>query len=812
MEGMATALVRCSDEDPSRATSRAKPCAPQVDAARFVRLCTVFRRVWTRRQRDRAAWAKERAALLTRAASAEAEVQKLKGEVREHARSRFGRRSEQQRSGSTDHPQGQKRGQQPGRPGHGRRSDRYAGLPEVHVTHDVSAEEKFCEHCGRPRVEVAEVVSGELEIRLEVHHVVHHRKVYAATCDCAAKPFVRGAAPLKLIPRASLSVPTIAFAAASRYMWGLPLHRLTTICSQYGADVPDGTLVGVFHAIHQRALLQPIYDAICARNRRSKYLHADETTWRQLWLARGKRGYIWCFVGSDTVVFLFDPGRDHSVVLSYLGLDDTEWGGQVVELICDFMAAYDKAARLANAKERRLELNRCWVHYRRLLVKIGDHYPGERRVQAVIVQWLEMIGDLFRLHHERDLAPDGSQEQWEAQAAFAGCLDEMQEVRAEQLARPQLAPELRHFLEFGQEHWDELTRCAADPHQPIHNNRDEREIRHPGIIRKNAYGSGAEWAAHQTCQFLTIGRTLLRQGQNPLEWNLAYFDACARAGGQVPEDWERFLPWVWQPQPPEDGGPGSRAPVAPALAAHNDVVPPEPERPAGGVSAVAAALEDAFTPEPDAAPRPLPAKECATHRDGAIPDSEAEHTPALLATAQGTPVGEAHAQHGQTDPPASAAVPAGPSPIPPTTAVTAPAPARPTAAEQRPAVRPSTERSPLPASGLSAGLPAGPPLLVRPAAVVGTCAPVATTVDLVSRPAACTTAGCGAQPDDRQAGNGPELPGLEPSAAATALASAARQSPPPASRSGCGRRLARTAVLRPFRTSRASDHVSDQPP
>jgi len=70
----------------------------------------------------------------------------------------------------------------------------------------------------------------------------------------------------------------------------LPLHRLSTICSQCGAAMPDGMLVGVFHAIYERALLRPIYDAICARNCRSKYLHADETTWRQLWLARGKLG------------------------------------------------------------------------------------------------------------------------------------------------------------------------------------------------------------------------------------------------------------------------------------------------------------------------------------------------------------------------------------------------------------------------------------------------------------------------------------------------------------------------------------------
>lgn len=648
------------------------------------------------------------------------------------------------------------------------------------MTHDVPEDQKCCGNCGRPRVEVEEVVSDELDIQLAVRRVVHHRKVYAAACGCAAQPFVRGAAPLKLFPRASVSVQAIAFAVTSRYMWGLPLHRLTTICHQHGADVPDGTLVGIFHAIDEHRLLQPVYDAICVRNRQSKHLHADETTWRQLWLARGKRGYIWCFVGADTTVFVFDPGRDHTVVLKYLGLDDTAWGGQVVELICDFMGAYDKAARVANAQERRLQLNRCWTHYRRLLVKIRDHYPSDRRVQAVTGQWLEMIGDLFRLHHKRDLAPDGSLEQHEAQAAFAGCLQEMEEARAQQLARPELAPQLRHFLEFGEEHWEELTRCAADPHQDIDNNRDEREMRHPVIIRKNAYGSGAEWAAHQTCQFLTIGRTLLRHGRNPLEWNLAYFEACARAGGQVPEDWERFLPWLSQPQGPGDGGPGSRT------APREETAPAEPEPPAGDVRDVAAGPDGAFSPEQPATPHTPDSEDRAELRDGAIPNIKPEQTAAPPATGAGCP-----------------------API----FGTAPVASRPTAAMQHPPVEPAAEPSPRPTAGPSTGLPAGAPLAALP--------PAAAFAMGAARPQPLAPTGGDTEPVGSLAGAGPEFTPLCPSvpwpAAATATrfhtAPVAPQSPPPMSLRGCFRRLAHQVVLRPRQAPRGPRcRISGQPP
>jgi len=250
---------------------------------------------------------------------------------------------------------------------------------------------------------VAEDVSDELDVELVVRCRRHHRKCYVATCRCGGRPAVmRGKAASKLAPRCSLSYGTISFCVTARYLLGLPLHRITTMLAYRGARVPDGRLVGVFHAV--QPLLQPLYDAICERNRQSECLHADETTWRQLWVSKGKRGYIWCFAGPDTTVYIFEEGR--------------EWAGHVVDIMCDFLQSYDKAAKIANASERRLELNRCWTHYRRLFLDIPARHPGDKRVVAEVSQWLGMIADLFRLHHARDMAEDGSQEQEEAQAVF----------------------------------------------------------------------------------------------------------------------------------------------------------------------------------------------------------------------------------------------------------------------------------------------------------------------------------------------------------------------------------------------------------
>ncbi len=622
-------------------------------------LCGRLWRAYRRLVAQRRMWVRERTDLRTqleaarkRAEQAEELGRKLRAQVAEHARQRFGDRSESRRPGSGSAAGSQepseaeagaaggrgKKGQRPGVKGHGRRRGRHGDLPVEEVLHAVAETERRCQNCGRERQALAPQSSDELDIELIVRLRRHIRECYVSRCDCwkqgLSPKFVRGATPDKLIPRGGLSTRAIAFLVTARYMWGLPLHRLTGILHGFEADVPDGTVVGIFAAL--LPLLAPLDAAVRARNVESPYLHADETTWRMLWAGKRKRGWLWCFVGRDTVVYVFDAGRGHKVVLDYLGLNGTGWGGHAVELICDFMAAYDKAARLANAQQRRLELNRCWVHLRRLFLKLGAQHPTDRRLAGQIAQWLAGIADLCEIHHERDTAADGSPEQQEAQCAFLGCLAEMEALRQGQLDQAQLAPGLRQLLSSTDEHWAELTRCAADPHRPPHNNTGERNIRHPVIIRKNAFGSGSAVQARIACLIWTIGKTAERNGINPHRLFADYLDACTAAGGAVPANWRDFLPCpppstlAAQPAdgastPPVErdgleavapGDPGRGAPQAqdtsPSVAASApEAAPsadgaPTPPVERDGPEAAAPGDPDRGAPQAQAAPTPVP--------------------------------------------------------------------------------------------------------------------------------------------------------------------------------------------------------------
>jgi transposase len=63
------------------------------------------------------------------------------------------------------------------------------------------------------------------------------------------------------------------------------------------------------------------------------------------------------------------------------------------------------------------------------------------------------------------------------------------------------------------------------------------------VGRKNYYGSGAVWAGRLAAMMFSLLQTLCLWQLNPRAWLTAYLTACAEAGGEVPEDLERFLPW-----------------------------------------------------------------------------------------------------------------------------------------------------------------------------------------------------------------------------------------------------------------------------
>ena len=109
--------------------------------------------------------------------------------------------------------------------------------------------------------------------------------------------------------------------------------------------------------------------------------------------------------------------------------------------------------------------------------------------------------------------------------------------------QPKLPAACAKVLRSLRNHWQGLTLFVENPDLPMDNNQAERALRGPVVGRKNYYGSGAQWSGELSAALFSLFHTLERWRINPRTWLTEYLHACADAGGRVPADFERFLPW-----------------------------------------------------------------------------------------------------------------------------------------------------------------------------------------------------------------------------------------------------------------------------
>jgi transposase len=186
---------------------------------------------------------------------------------------------------------------------------------------------------------------------------------------------------------------------------------------------------------------------------------------------------------------------------------------------------------------------------------VGKGWP---ELKPWALQWLRRIRVLYQLNHRRLAAEKGSVAFGDADGCLRQAVAEMKAQRETELARADLATPCRKVLESLAAHWEGLTLFVDDPRIPMDNNTSERRARGAAVARKNFYGSGSLWSGQLAAAAFSLLATLALWGLNPRKWLAWYFDRCAAAGGKVPGDIERFLPWnLSQEKKKELGGPDS---------------------------------------------------------------------------------------------------------------------------------------------------------------------------------------------------------------------------------------------------------------
>jgi transposase len=488
---------------------------------------------WKSRHRD----------ALARIAELEQRVEQLEAEKRQLQADLFGRRSETQprndRSHDLEDPQDdsqrpkRKRGQQPENPGPKRRD--YSHLPAREESLELPPEQCVCPRCGQPLRPLGDTEDSEqIEIDVRAYRRVIRRRRYRRTCTCDGHgtSTVTAPAPPKLIPKGRYGISIWVEILLDKYFSYRPTERLLASWRLLGLDLAFGTVTEGL--LQLEPLLRPIYAALKERNPQGDLHQGDETRWRMFVALEGKEGsgwWLWVVLGPDTVVYLLDASRGHTIPENHFGA--TARGVLVVD-------RYSAYKAMKGVKDGILVLAFCWSHVRRDFIRVGK---GWTQCKPWALEWLRRIRVLYRLNDRRlAVAQDA-----EAFGAADGCLRqavaEMKAEMAKELGQADLATPCWKALESLQEHWEGLTRFVEDPRIPMDNNASERRARGPAIARKNFYGSGSQWSGALAATMFSIVATLSLWKLNPRKWLTWYLEQCAAAGGKVPATIEPFLPW-----------------------------------------------------------------------------------------------------------------------------------------------------------------------------------------------------------------------------------------------------------------------------
>jgi len=471
----------------------------------------------------------------TRLTELQAELEHLRAQLRLRERQLFGRKAAPAPAHAPDQatvllPREPPRpcGQQRGRPSPPRRD--YSHLPvDLHEL-ELPADQQQCPHCGQPFTSFPGTADSELlEIEVHAYRRRYRRHRYRPTCRCGCQPgIVSAPGPAKLIPKNQLGVSVWVTVLLDKFAFGRPTQRLLADLASHGLGLSAGTLTDGLQRL--LPLFRPLCEALAAKSRPMDHWHADDTRWLvfvSLPDKSGHRWYLWAFQSEAVVVFVLDPGRAHDVPEEHLGAAATGI------LNVDRSSAYQALLQVQDGRSR---LAFCWAHQRRDFLGAAADWPTE---QEWALGWVTALGELYHLNDRRlEVRADSAafhQRDQDLRVAVAAFQQRWQAEGAE----PQLHPARRKTLLSLREHWPGLTWFVEHPEIPMDNNAVERTLREPVVGRKNDAGSRALWSG----QLLALLATLELWGLNPRLWLTAYLAACAQAGGCVPAEPSRWLPW-----------------------------------------------------------------------------------------------------------------------------------------------------------------------------------------------------------------------------------------------------------------------------
>jgi transposase len=413
-------------------------------------------------------------------------------------------------------------------------------LPRVDIDIDLPEEERVCSCCGSALSCIGEDVSerGHIEpAKLIVHR--YRRKKYACPQGHEVK-----SAPLPdgVIDGGKFEPSVYAHIAVGKYADHQPLNRMEGIFKRYGFTIPKQTMWDMLVRVDE-LVAQPILAQMRAELLTEPILQADETpVTLRLEDQKGSRdGWVWGWrnilgEGPSKVLVEFHAGREGAAPKSFLG----NWRGT---LITDGYSGYN-----AVCQKNGIVRAGCWSHARRYFKQALD--LGSHAAEPV----LHLINRLFALERaikgraeRRDMNHAGLLElRAQVRNRSSGRLvEKIHETAASLGQAPSVLPKskLGKGTTYLANQREALGVFLNDPRVPIHNNDEERDLRHIVTGRKNWLVFASQRGGEVACRLYSLILSCLQCGANPE----AYLEDVLMAVATTPDsEIAKLTPWAWR--------------------------------------------------------------------------------------------------------------------------------------------------------------------------------------------------------------------------------------------------------------------------
>jgi transposase len=364
------------------------------------------------------------------------------------------------------------------------------------------------------------------------------RKKYACPDGHAIKT---APMPEGVVDGAKYEASVYAHVVSAKYADHLPLHRLEGIFKRHGVHLPKQTMWDMLVAVDE-LLAQPVLKQMREELLEEAVLHSDETPVKmRVEDGRGSRtGFAWGWRNLRSakrskvlIEFKLDRGRDGP--LGFLG----NWSGT---LITDGYSGFNEVV-----EQNSIRRAGCWAHARRKFKQALD--TGAKRAAYVLapIQRLFRVeraitqrAELERLGEDELIALRERVRMRRSARIVAEIFARANELSLERSTLPK--SQLGKALVYLDRQREPLSTFLDEPRIPIHNNDEERDLRHLAVGRKNWQIFGSRRGGEVACRLYSL---VLSCKQAGVDAEVYIEDALGRLSTTNAADIASLTPWAW---------------------------------------------------------------------------------------------------------------------------------------------------------------------------------------------------------------------------------------------------------------------------